>query len=606
MKKILFTSLGFLLMNIAFSQVLWDDFDSTRNVTYPFTNGLFNQSYNNILADTVNPSSTSASYSRSSQLYDVIVIEPMEIVADVSSYVDSTKKMSLKVYAFSAGDTIQITLENNNTALPGNYPTGRHSEYIGISTVANQWEEIDFYFKGRPDPATSDTSVNQMVLLFTPGYNVQNTYLFDDLMGPEFTFNPCDTVANDTAVHNDFECQENVTFNFSNGTHVITENPIMDTVNMSNAVGKFKKYGAGGDGAFGGDLLNPFTTSDFKTGHISLYDPAYPSSFYYGLQSDTTTVFDTFITTTSATNWVEHKLDLSGIDSSLTIDGWVFLIEPGSSTEDSIFYDNFRMSNDPVGPPPAGPCDGVAVDVSIIEDFECQRNSSSWFANGNITIVDNPMSDALNSSEFVGKFTKWVDLDTTDMDTVPTDGAYGEFLDNSFNTGSYKTVHFSLLDMNAPSEMQFIITDENGDGLVSAIFNTSTSGVWEEFKLDVSTLPTFEEMGGYIFVFNPATITADSIFYDNLRLSNDVVESVNDLTVGGIEIYPNPVQNVLTISSAEKVNTISIINNLGVIVKTKQIKSNMSNIDVSDLDNGAYIIIADLQSGESVHRKFVK
>ncbi len=65
-------------------------------------------------------------------------------------------------------------------------------------------------------------------------------------------------------------------------------------------------------------------------------------------------------------------------------------------------------------------------------------------------------------------------------------------------------------------------------------------------------------------------------------------ESVKEIAETTTCVYPNPVKDVLTITS-DNVNQVVMYNSLGQIVKT--VKSNdVKNIDVSDLENGMYFV----------------
>lgn len=351
MKKTTLLLISTLFYLVSNAQILWDDYDNEADITYGFRNGVLNENFANPAKDTVNPSDTCARYARSTEQYDVMIIDPNGIVLDASPYVDGSLKMSMKVRGSFVGDTIQITLEDKNTALPANYPIGRHSEYIAVTTTAGQWEELEFTFVNRPDTNTADTSVSRMVILFRPNSFDGRIYLIDDLMGPFFG-NPCDTVDVDVAVLEDFECQRNISYNFVNGENSVVLNPLKDDVNNSKSCGKITKWlPPANDGAFGGKIDNPFTILEYKTAHISLYDPSAPQDFLMILRDETeSTLIEHTFTTSSTTGWEEFSLDLSGISPSASIEDWVLLINPATDTEDSIYYDNFRVSNEEVDP----------------------------------------------------------------------------------------------------------------------------------------------------------------------------------------------------------------------------------------------------------------
>ena len=133
---------------------------------------------------------------------------------DVSDYISGAKKMKIDVYSAAVGIPIQITLEDSTTATPTNYPTGRHSEYIGVTTVANQWETVELVFNGQPDTSLSNIGVTSIILLFNPATNTDDTYYFDNLMGPEVN-GPCNGfVSNPQSDFQDWDCNWNINFGY--------------------------------------------------------------------------------------------------------------------------------------------------------------------------------------------------------------------------------------------------------------------------------------------------------------------------------------------------------------------------------------------------------
>lgn len=355
MKKSLFIliSAGFIFFqNTGFSQISWDNFDVQGKVIYPFFNGtVFNQNFANPITTGLNSSAVCAQYTRSSgSQFDVILIEPSGTnkIGSVADYRTGTKKMTMKVYSTVIGKTIQITLEDKITALPTNFPTGRHSEYTAVTTVANSWETLTFNLVNRPDTMVSDTSVSRMVLLFDPNSFNSDTYLFDDLVGPDI-LDPCSTIAIDTSIGEDYECQRNVAFTFANGTHLQSEtNPVQTGVNTSAVCGKFIKYSPPtNDGAFGGSFNHPFYTSTFNKAQIDLYNPNGPCDFLMVMQDNSgTNIKDTTFTVPSSSNWSTFEMDLSSISPTIEIKSFVLLLNPATTSIDTIYLDNFKFFND--------------------------------------------------------------------------------------------------------------------------------------------------------------------------------------------------------------------------------------------------------------------
>lgn len=345
-KKTLLLAALIVISFVGISQVSYDDFDNAGIVTYPFFDGTgFDESFSNPETTGVNSSAICSRYVRNNAVqYDVMLIEPIgtAVMDDVSDYVSGSKTMSVMVRTFAAV-TVQITLENSATAEPTNYPTGRHSEYTTTTSGSGVWETITFSYVNTPDATVGDTDVDRMVLLFNPDSFTDDIYLFDNLMGPEIV-DPCGSVASDQSIGDNFECQRNVSYDFANGTLSTVANPLASGINTSTTVGSFKKFSSS-DGAFGGALAFPFTSNDFKSVSIELYDPNAPQDFVVIFQdaSNNTLVEKTF-TSSSTSVWQKFSMNINSISTSTNIENVVLLLNPATTTADEIFLDNFEFS----------------------------------------------------------------------------------------------------------------------------------------------------------------------------------------------------------------------------------------------------------------------
>lgn len=76
--------------------------------------------------------------------------------------------------------------------------------------------------------------------------------------------------------------------------------------------------------------------------------------------------------------------------------------------------------------------------------------------------------------------------------------------------------------------------------------------------------------------------------------SKDLNDSLNEKSIAeGISIYPNPVNNILTVVTpkGEKVNKIQLFSLDGKIISDQQIQNNQ--VDLSNLPQGTYILKTD-------------
>ena len=57
-----------------------------------------------------------------------------------------------------------------------------------------------------------------------------------------------------------------------------------------------------------------------------------------------------------------------------------------------------------------------------------------------------------------------------------------------------------------------------------------------------------------------------------------------------IKLYPNPVVDIVTISSTEMMTNLEVVNILGQIVFSKSVNENETTIDMSRYSSGSYIV----------------
>ena len=215
MKKIYISFVFILLTGFSLSaQQIWDNFEDTRQGTYGFLSGVFLPYGANPAPGGSNTSSIAAMYSRNAaELFDVIILDaPM---ADLTDFRTGARSLSIDVFSPNPGTTVQITLENSVTALPANFPTGRHSVYLATTTLTDTWETLTFNFDNQPDASVPDTDADRLVLLFAPNTNTGDIYFWDNLNGPDLANDPCANVTVDPNIFNDFECNQNVNFPFT-------------------------------------------------------------------------------------------------------------------------------------------------------------------------------------------------------------------------------------------------------------------------------------------------------------------------------------------------------------------------------------------------------
>ena len=342
------------------SQVLWDDFEQTRVGYYDFVHGGMTTRFPNPdLSSTVNNSNLCAQYVRNpGELWDVLVIIANGSINDVSDYVSGSKTMSIDVFSPASGIPIQITLEDSSIAGATNYPDGRHSIYLGVTTLSNEWETIELTFDSRPDVNMSDDGLTSVILLFNGNTNTNDTYYFDNLYGPEFS-NQCDGQVLNPAVNlSDWDCNWNLgicpsgtpctSFDYVSGWLNQGYNPDNSTINNSKYSGEYTRN----PDANGEDVLVSYFSegaldlSVNKYFNFKVYGP--PRPIYVSFQDDNNNEIYAYNSALSSNNqWQQFSVDLSSV-ASQSITRFVMFIDQGVVNWDLYFLDDFNLSSTPL------------------------------------------------------------------------------------------------------------------------------------------------------------------------------------------------------------------------------------------------------------------
>ncbi len=326
-------------------QQTWDNFEDIRQTNYGFINGTFIPYNENPDQSGINTSLVAAMYTRNAaETFDVLILN--RVMANVTDYATGAKTMSIDVWSPAAGTTVQITLENTALAL-NPYPAGRHSEYQAVTTVAEQWETLEFTLTGTPDGNVAPTILNQLVLLFAPNTNTNATYYWDNLEGPEFSVDACAGVSPNANILNDFECHQNVNYIFShsgiNFTRIL--NPDSDG-NTSSHVARYVRNGGEENDVIIGRFDGALGLTNNSSMSLDVWDPNAPTTVIISLQNNVgDVILEMSAETSVSSTWQTLTYDPSEVFQATDITQFVVLFAPGTSTSDEYFFDNFNVTN---------------------------------------------------------------------------------------------------------------------------------------------------------------------------------------------------------------------------------------------------------------------
>ena len=127
--------------------------------------------------------------------------------------------------------------------------------------------------------------------------------------------------------------------------------------------------------------------------------------------------------------------------------------------------------------------------------------------------------------------------------------------------------------------------------------------------MDEITLSGYNDETYFAFyAFSDTTGVDNDLFIDNFQITATSLSDtagVEDESLVTLNIYPNPAIDVLNISSQSIINTVEIFNVLGQKVITMQVEDTSTEINVSNLNAGIYLIKYEINNSTST-KKFVK
>jgi hypothetical protein len=141
------------------------------------------------------------------------------------------------------------------------------------------------------------------------------------------------------------------------------------------------------------------------------------------------------------------------------------------------------------------------------------------------------------------------------------------------------------------NNMQYIIEEINGPiGLSNNALVANRCYVKSPFNNDNAI---------YFGGFDPNSNSATNMAW--IYRKDYQINTVNEIYTDKVNIYPNPTNKILNIDIAEEIEVINIYNKIGEICFV----SKNTNIDLSELSKGIYIITINLKSEEKITRKIV-
>lgn len=393
---------------------------------------------------------------------------------------------SIKVYAPVTG-TFKIRLYGGDSPL--------FEKNIEI-TKAGEW--INYSFDLSSQAATNHT---RFVMFFNAGVAPAGTndYFIDDLYFHEMP-DPCEGVYPDLSIINDFNCQQNSTIP-GHLVNSIVENPDQSDANPSDLVLKVIDDGTNAWDAivFEYGRAMDLTTNNYLKIKV-LSSKAVP--LMAKLEGGSSAVKEVWGAIDVVGEWTEYVFDFSSQANENHFNLVLFFNagETNGTAEDVYFIDDIKLA-------PFDPCAGTPINLSIINDFECQQNYSipGYIVN---KIVENPDPSGVNTSPYV--------LEVTDVGTDPWDALLFTN-ETAFNLTVKNQLKIKILSSRVSPLLAKL---EGGTSPVKEVWGSIDNvGEWTEYTFDFSTEASANHKTLVLFFNGGANdgTAADVYYIDDLK-----------------------------------------------------------------------------------------
>ena len=459
--------------------------------------------------------------------------------------------IKMKVWANRAGAPVLFKLDGASPI-----------EVSATTTVANQWETLEFSFAG-----FTGLNFNAITIIYDLGVigdgGANFTMYFDDI---ELTT----VVASGVSIPIDFE-STTLTYtwtDFAGGVATVENNPVAGGINTSAKVGKMVKFAGE---VFGGSTLALGAPVDFGANNaikMKVFANRVGAPVLFKLEGPTPE--EVSATTTVANAWETLEFSFAGLTGNvytgITIIYDLGVVGDGGDNF-TLYFDDIEFTTQ-TGPIVTLPVDFESTDLTY---------TFSDFAGGVATRIDNPVSGGINTSGKVVQMVKFAG---------EVFGGSTLALGEPVNFGNETVISMKTFATRVGAPVLFKL---EGPTPVEVSVNTTVANQWETLNFDFAG-------------FTNGTYTAVTIIYDlgvigdgsaNFTLLFDdiklgAVSSTQELKDLGVSFFPNPVSENLTIRTSDRLEVVEVFNMNGQRVVFSQSGDNI--IDTATLAAGTYLL----------------
>ncbi len=429
---------------------------------------------------------------------------------------DTQNGFTMKVFSPNVGSTVTLKLEDQQDS-------NVFVEFQAITTVANEWEELEFFFG-----ASANDLYDKIVLFFDLGQTNTNMYYFDDLQLDTVEEITCDS---ETAQNTDPGAGPlNITFlgganlfeSFGDMEGEVVDNSVWDDNNSSCYIYKYVKTasaqtwaGIAYSGGFENAIEPATQPSNFK---MKVFSQDRVGEVTIRLEFEPFPNVDPAVNITASTTqvgvWEELSFDFSA-HTDKTFKSMVIYVDEGQAGDDAIFYfDDITQNESTSGCAEETVANNINPETGLNISFKDGENPMDAFGNMTGEVVSNPFESGINTSCNVYKYVK-----TATAETWSGVGIAGG-METSIVPGSQSgIIKLKALGASRTGDVTVRLEFEpfpNVDPAVEVIQSISNVGEWEELTFDFSahTDKTFKSL--IIYVDKEANFDDAEFYIDDI------------------------------------------------------------------------------------------
>ncbi len=490
MKRATHFILFFLFITqIITAQTVYEDFEGGALITWEALNGIaYDGVVDNPSKDAVNGSDFVGQFTNDGIGDFNFALGTLTAPADLST----NNLFTIKIWAPYAPSRLLFKMEGGGSAV---------EKFIDI-TEANAWVNYTVDFSG----AAGLTTLDKFLVSFDPFVvPTAGTFYIDDIVAKEAI-----------QVYETFETGNEMGWVGADGVlDAPIANPMPNKVNDSANCGKYTKSGAHSYSLLIAERTTPFDFSVLNQLKISVNATA-ATQFLFKLEGAGGPAVEKVVNIGLANQWQEYTIDLSEEASYTHLNKAIIFFDQGVETSmDDYYFDNIYAVS-------AGACTNVVKDVTIIDDYECNRHAT--YTNGwdSISVIANPAPNAVNGSSMVGKY---VDPLMEEWAALVID--HQNPIDFSVNN----QLNFKLW---SPKVTRVLTKLEGGTSPAKEVWvDVTEAGQWIDYSVDFSS----EELNNHkkiALFFNAGNLpeVGDEYFIDEIRFGEKTTSDLENFENG--------------------------------------------------------------------------